>query len=153
MKEKAGFIYWNNGEDGQVTNNFSLSEFACKCDEQHEHKISKRLLLHLQEYRDFLNTVAKAYGLKNEIKIKVNSAFRCKEHNHIVGGRPKSKHPLGIAADLKIVGFRETDYEEAGMNARAIGFTGIGMYPTFVHVDVRDGSKYPMGFVRWRPKK
>ena len=155
MHFEKGFFYWDSGEDDQVTADFRLSEFECKCDKEHEHMISRMLIINLQKFRDLLNAIAYNMGEKEEIKIRINSAYRCAEHNHIIGGAKDSKHVKGIAADLKIIGFKSINYHKAGMLARSIGYTGIGIYDTFVHVDVRDGSKLNMGFALWdnRSKK
>lgn len=45
-----------------------------------------------------------------------------------------SMHTLGKAADITV---KEMRIEELAARAKKIGFTGIGMYDTFVHVDVR----------------
>ena len=41
----------------------------------------------------------------------------------------------------------DVDYEKIGIMARDyFGFTGIGVYPNRVHLDVRDGTNLKYGF-------
>ena len=69
------------------TKNFKASEFACKCG--CENKIDQRVIDMAQIIRDELG-----------VPVKVNSGYRCPEHNEKVGGVKGSKHTLGHAADL-----------------------------------------------------
>lgn len=62
-----------------------------------------------------------------------NSAYRCEVHNKNVGGAPKSMHRLGRAFDIPIKG--KMTREVIKEVAKQVGFTGIGDYNTFVHVD------------------
>ena len=69
------------------TKNFKVSEFACKhCG---ENKIDQRVLNMAQVIRDELG-----------VPVKVNSGYRCVEHNANVGGVKDSFHTFGLAADL-----------------------------------------------------
>ena len=67
------------------------------------------------------------------IPVLITSGFRCPKHNANVKGSPTSSHMKGLAADIAT----PTD----GMRCRVVGglldagFTRIGVYPTFVHVD------------------
>lgn len=74
--------------------------------------------------------------------ITVLSAYRTPEHNTAVGGRPQSQHLEGRALDLRpptgmtmgtFIGIVSL-VAERGL------ITGIGHYPTFVHIDVRPGN-------------
>ncbi len=56
---------------------------------------------------------------------------------HRVAGRSTRKtsyHTRGMAADIAIRGVRVHDIVKA---ARRLGATGVGVYPSFVHIDVR----------------
>lgn len=75
--------------------------------------------------------------------IHVNSAYRSDAYNKKVGGSPGSQHminhpknptPNFRAADIRIDGMTPT---EVAKLAISLGFTGIGIYKTFTHVDVR----------------
>lgn len=65
--------------------------------------------------------------------ITVNSGYRCPVHNEAVGGAENSFHMKGKAFDL---GFPwGLLRERCVFTAARIGFTGIGSYSGFVHLD------------------
>ena len=77
-------------------------------------------------------------GLKIDYDLIVNSGYRCARHNADVGGVKNSQHRYGLAADIKI---RQLTSEALFIEARNSGlFRGIGLYNTFIHVDMR-GNK------------
>ena len=67
--------------------------------------------------------------------IKVNSGYRCPNHNLAVGGATQSQHMKGEAADIAMVHgsrFKVHDLTQAIVeNGR---FDQMIVYPTFVHV-------------------
>lgn len=71
--------------------------------------------------------------------IVIVSAYRSPKHNKSIGGARYSQHMEGRALDLhppkrvKLVDF----YSEIKKNANTLGIKGLGLYPTFVHVDFR----------------
>ena len=99
-----------------------MREFECK-NGTHTVKLDSLLLYKLQKLRD-----------TTERPIIVTSGYRTKEYNKKVGGSPKSQHMLGKAVDIKINGLTP---DEIAIKAEKIGFGGIGIYKTFVHLDVR----------------
>ena len=114
--------------DIQLTANFNLREFACRhCGAL---KIDPALVTRLQQLRD---RVGKA--------INITSGYRCPTHNRAVGGAANSQHLLGKAADMWVEGMSP---DTLATHAEAVGFGGIGIYDTFVHVDTRSGR------ARWR---
>ena len=106
----------------QISKNFSLREFQCK-DGSHQVRLHPTLLAKLQQLRDRLNR-----------PVIITSGYRNPEHNHRVGGAPNSQHLLGTAADIRVNGLTP---RQLLPHAEAIGFTGIGLYRTFLHVDTR----------------
>ena len=68
------------------------------------------------------------------VPITVNSGYRSPAYNKKVGGSPNSQHVLAKAADIVVKGKTPKQVAEA---AEKVGFTGIGVYKTFTHVDVR----------------
>ena len=83
----------------------------------------------------------------------VNSGHRNKEYNKSVGGAKKSIHMSGYAIDIKVsVSKRSKTF----VAAQYAGFTGIGIYSSFMHLDCgsrrmwvaghgsQKGSKYPV---------
>ena len=116
---------------GDMTKNFSRSEFACKGGASccgGAAPISDSLVAALQMLRD---TVGQP--------LTVNSGFRCPKHNARVGGAKSSQHLLGKAADIAVppgwTAQRLADVAEDTIEAFQRG--GIIMYDTFVHFDVR----------------
>lgn len=72
--------------------------------------------------------------------ITINSAYRSPEWNRKIGGARHSQHVQGRALDLNppkgftVRGF----YDLIRSNHRELGVNGIGLYKTFVHVDIRE---------------
>lgn len=113
----------------QVSKNFKLVEFQCNCGAQHV-KLSSVLLNKLQQLRDVIGK-----------PIIINSAYRCPSYNTKIGGAKNSQHLYGTAIDIKVNGMSPVEVAKV---AERLGFTGIGTYSTFTHVDVRSG-----GLVKW----
>ena len=79
--------------------------------------------------------------------IKINSAYRCPEHNAKVGGVKNSQHLSGLAADIvcnTVPPRMLANIVEELMKDGRIPNGGIGRYDTFTHVDIR-----PNGPARW----
>lgn len=106
---------------------FTPAEIACKgTGELKEHPAS---IHKLDMLRDIIG-----------VPFTPNSAYRSVKRNKAIGGAPKSQHLEGRAFDIPIKGAmtRERIHEVA----RKVGFTGIGDYDTFVHVDTRGNPAY-----------
>jgi uncharacterized protein YcbK (DUF882 family) len=107
-----------------LSKNFKLSEFTCKCG-CGTVKIDMDLVRLLQVLRDIINK-----------PINVAIGYRCPAFNASIPTASKnSQHMLGKAADIKVTGILP---EELSYLAKKVGFTGVGVYDTWVHVDVRD---------------
>lgn len=115
---------YSKKKDGnnKLSANFSVREFACN-DGSDEVKIDLALVTLLQKIRDHFKK-----------PVKINSAYRTPSHNKKIGGSPNSQHMLGKAADIKIVGVEPID---VARYAELIGAKGVGVYPTFTHIDTR----------------
>lgn len=108
---------------GDLTAHFSRSEFACRCGCGSD-GVDPELVRNLELLRE-------AIGLP----IQINSGVRCASHNKAVGGRPKSYHLTGQAADIWVHGWSTQQLAEAVLRIPA--FRGLGFYNTFLHVDIR----------------
>ena len=82
--------------------------------------------------------IAELDALRNSVGIPlvINSGFRTSERNAAVGGVDDSAHTRGLAADIKCLdsGTRSkivTNWIRS--NPRVLR---IGIYPTFIHIDV-----------------
>lgn len=107
----------------QISKNFKLSEFQCK-DGSHLVKVDSQLLNKLQRLRDKLDK-----------PIIINSGYRTPDYNRKVGGAKNSLHLEGKAADIIVNGISPNRLSK---QAEKIGFNGIGIYETFLHVDTRN---------------
>lgn len=104
--------------------NFRVREFACK-DGSDMILINLELVELLQRIRTHFRA-----------PVIITSAYRSPCHNKKVGGAKTSQHLYGIAADIQVKGVAPKTvaaYVEQLMPDKG----GIGIYPTFVHIDVR----------------
>tara|TARA_R110000787_G_scaffold245880_2_gene351680 strand:- start:1129 stop:1482 length:354 start_codon:yes stop_codon:yes gene_type:complete len=108
-------------------NYFSFKEFDCPGVKGSGKKMDKDFLLKL----DFARELA-------GIPFKINSGFRTKKHNQIVGGRVGSSHLKGLAADIGYTGSRERYLILHSLLKAGIHRMGIGK--TFIHCDM-DSTK------------
>ena len=67
--------------------------------------------------------------------VVINSGYRSAGKNASVGGAKKSIHMTGGAIDVRISGDYDTRASFVVAASRA-GFTGIGVYSTFIHLDI-----------------
>lgn len=98
-----------------------IKNFACKC--CGEFYYDKKSFDGLNDLQSMLDK-----------KLTINCGHRCTKHNKEVGGAPKSMH-LAVAFDVHC----PTEQDIFVKYAKTLGFTGIGYYNTFIHIDKRDG--------------
>jgi len=111
----------------KLSEHFDDSEFAC----HHCHKLPERGMD--GELIQLLEALRELCGNK---KMKIMSGYRCPEHNRAVGGARSSQHMLGTAADIQVERLKPHEVA-AYANKLMPKKGGIGIYPTFTHVDVR----------------
>ena len=117
---------YSKAKEGNVklSKNFTVKEFACS-DGTDTVFISLTLVNLLQKIRDHFGKA-----------VIINSAYRTEAHNKSIGGATYSQHKYGLAADIHINGVTPKEiasYVETLMPSSG----GIGIYKSFVHVDVR----------------
>lgn len=117
----------------KLTNNFSLSEFKCKCGKC---EMPPEVLKNVSELAKQLQV------LRDHLKapITINSSYRCESHNKKVGGAKNSQHLLGKAADIKVSGLSSLKVNQAIeqlIKDKKMKDGGLGLYNTFNHVDIR----------------
>ena len=112
---------------GDITKDFSKSEFKCPC--CGKNLIKKEIIDALQALRDLLG-----------YPIIVTSGYRCIKHNARVGGVPNSEHTKGIAADIVVKELTPKEVATAAEMIPAFKNGGIGVYKTWVHLDIRGKS-------------
>ena len=108
----------------KLSANFKVSEFACK-DGSDTVFISPGIVMVLQKIRDHF-----------EKPVIINSAYRNDAYNKKVGGADYSQHKYGTAADIHINGVSPAEIAEF-VETIMPNTGGIGIYSSFVHVDVR----------------
>jgi zinc D-Ala-D-Ala carboxypeptidase len=80
--------------------------------------------------------------------LRVNSGHRCRQHNLIVGGAAYSQHKK-LAVDVSLHGLDPLKLYTAAV---ALGFLGIGLGDSFIHLDMRrkiDGHQPPRKLTVW----
>ena len=112
---------------GDLSKNFSKSEFKCKCGECEQVGPDPRLIERLQEIRDHFDATVTIY-----------SGHRCPAYNKRVGGAKYSQHLKGTAADFGVKGVSHNKVQKYALKMME-GWGGVGRYKTFTHVDVRKG--------------
>lgn len=108
----------------KLSKNFTVKEFACS-DGTDTVFISLALVNLLQKIRDHFGKA-----------VIINSAYRTEAHNKSIGGATYSQHKYGLAADIHINGVTPKEIA-AYVETLLPSSGGIGIYKSFVHVDVR----------------
>ncbi len=112
-----------------LSKNFKSREFDCKCGGYcHNTKIDSALVEILQKIRDHFGKA-----------VTITSAYRTVAHNKKEKGATYSQHLYGLAADIKIKGVKPKEIAAYAEKLLVHG-GGIGVYSTFVHIDVRKCS-------------
>tara|TARA_R110000765_G_scaffold183776_1_gene289627 strand:- start:83 stop:436 length:354 start_codon:yes stop_codon:yes gene_type:complete len=88
---------------------------------------------------DFLDKIDLARS-KFDKPININSGYRSKAHNKKVGGKSKSSHLVGCAADLHCN--NSIDRYDLINCLLDVGFNRLGIAKTFIHIDC-DPDKTP----------
>lgn len=118
----------------KLSEHFDSTEFQCKCcGTLPKSGVNKNLIKLLEDIRN-----------KVEKSITITSGYRCESHNHKCGGKPKSQHLLGIAADINITGLTPHEVQDFLVTNFDDRIGGLGIYATFTHVDVRNSH------ARWK---
>lgn len=119
------------GSKERLSTNFHAYEFDCPCSRCKTTKIDTTLVAGLQAIRN--RTGKELYP----------NAYRCPEHNaEVPNAAKKSKHMDGTAADISVKGVAPSTVAKI---AEEVGFLGIGLYDTFVHVDTRTSKFFWKG--------
>jgi uncharacterized protein YcbK (DUF882 family) len=117
-----------------VTLHFTVEEFRCHSGEAYPVEwIDERL----RPLGVVLEKLREELGGR---PVKIVSGFRSPAHNAAVGGAKQSQHMAGRAADITVDGVAPAEVHATLLSlfhAGAIEIGGIGLYPRWVHVDVR----------------
>ena len=123
----------------QLTKNFNSREFDCKDGTPVPHRDYNGLEALC---RQMLEPMRAKYG-----RVTVHSGYRTASHNAAVGGASQSYHRYDIhdgndqAADISCAKGTPADWARTAnwlRNRRRGGKGGLGIYRTFIHIDIRD---------------
>jgi zinc D-Ala-D-Ala carboxypeptidase len=112
---------------------FTNTELACPCCQRSE--LAEDFLLKLE-------------GLCEDLgfPLPVTSGFRCKKHNSKIPGAAKnSQHMQGLAVDISTKAMTAQKRFLFIQKALALGFKGIGVYPSHIHLDERKEGAFWLG--------
>lgn len=128
----------------KITPNFTVAEFACKDGTPYP---TGRIDTHL---RPLCEGVIQPVRDRVGLPLPILSGFRTEAYNRSIGGARLSRHVQGDAADLR----PPRGWTSARLHALILKMYnagelpllgGLGLYPGFVHVDVRPGAR----LARW----
>uniref|UniRef100_A0AAU8AX11 Murein endopeptidase K n=1 Tax=Dulem virus 189 TaxID=3145666 RepID=A0AAU8AX11_9VIRU len=119
--------------DKRLSTHFKAYEFFCKD--------GSPVLFIDPELVDLLESVRIKFGKP----VIINSGYRTPSYNEKIGGAMLSQHMLGTAADIHIEGVSPAEIA-ATVDSWIPNSGGIGIYKSFVHVDVREKKS------RWKEK-
>lgn len=124
-------IYWvddvtaPDNLDAKVSEHFKLREFKCN-DNSRVVILNNELVAVLEKARQQFDK-----------PIKINSGYRTVAYNSALkNSSPNSQHTHGNAADIVVTGVKPIDVYNY-FNETYPNTYGVGIYNTFVHIDVR----------------
>lgn len=112
---------------GDLSENFSRSEFACPCGCGFD-TVDAGTLSHLEGIRSMLGD--------RRVTVTRGGGCRCATYNKKIGGAKRSQHIKARAADIVVEGVPPDAVADI---AEELGIPGVGRYDTFTHVDSRTG--------------
>lgn len=134
---------------GDLTNNFSRKEFACKCGCGFD-TVDIKTILALQSCVDHYKSTT-----NKTVSMTINCGCRCKKHNDSLRAlfvsskgkqgedtAPNSQHIYGRAADIMLM----VDHKQVSAKEVSAYFKenfkelSVGTYASFTHVDSRTGD-------------
>jgi uncharacterized protein YcbK (DUF882 family) len=130
----GGLVYkFRNKMNSKLSKNFSLNEFASKDGAE----TPAAVLENLRKLAKNLEVIRAHFG---NVPITINSGYRSPAHNAKIKGKPRSLHMTGKAADFVIKGYTPKQIAVELENLIFLGKIsqgGIGIYPNFIHYDIR----------------
>lgn len=116
----------------QLTKNFNISEFKCKCGRKHN------ILNSTEE----VNMLQKITDLVGADYVTISSGYRCAAHDRSVGGSGSGPHTGGFAADCRFVkNGKAISTKLLSCIAQDLGFMGIANITSnyeWIHLDMKN---------------
>lgn len=115
-----------------MVKNFTIEELKCKDGTQVPYELMDnafKLMENLQVLRDYLGE-----------PVRINSGYRSPAYNKRIGGVRNSQHLMARAADITVKSKTPRQLKaiiEKLIKEGKMHNGGIGLYPGFVHYDVR----------------
>ena len=123
-------VFEKSDNDTQLCKGLRLEEFHCNCKLKscRATMITTELIKAFEKFRALINQ-----------PMKINSGYRCTQHNFNEGGKSQSRHQFGQAIDIHYSWDDLLDVEETISALKACGFKFVLWYPNerFFHCDVR----------------
>lgn len=110
----------------RLSPHFRVHEIACS-DGSDRFLVHPALLVLLEDIRSHFGA-----------PVTVNSGYRSPSYNAKIGGARRSRHVMGLAADIRV---RGATPDEVAAYAEALGVGGLGRYRTFTHVDIAGAGR------------
>lgn len=110
-----------------VTEHFSYADCVCPCCKTLI--VDELFYAHMRLLEKLRMTVG--------FPISINSAHRCKAHNDAISDSATNSMHLKFATDVRPSDNDPKKLIRIGVEAEKVGFTGIGTYNSFRHLDCR----------------
>lgn len=127
--------------DSRISPHFTVGEF---CNDPVDlHHLQSNLSLYwprLVKLCRVLETIRDHFGAP----VRITSGVRDPKRNAAVGGVPDSQHCKARASDIHIEGITPRQVAHFACTLGDVG--GVGKYPSFTHIDVRDRSGGPVAY-------
>lgn len=138
---KSNIVSYKFNDTTQLSAHFKVSEFKCKCGENHNIVINDLLIAKLEKLYE---TVDKIYGCS---MIIVDRGYNCKKMDLSKGGTGYGQHTNGNAADVIVYDKNKKPISSKIISclAQDLGFTGIGNYTNkydLIHLDAGANRKW-----------
>lgn len=117
-----------------ITPHFALAEFASHDGLPYP---AEWIATRLRPLCEALEAIREACGGR---AVTIVSGYRSPAQNTRVGGARQSQHVQGRAADIRVAGVAPAEVHRQILDldrAGRIAIGGLGLYPSWVHVDVR----------------
>ena len=132
-------------EGYQLSPHFNLDEMVRTSHRKYLYYNKKESIEYLDNLHDLCTQILEPVRILLDSPIIINSGFRCKKLNKIIGGSKKSQHTVGEAADI-VFPFLNQSLKEI---YNKIAFSSIRYsqiiyeFGQWIHIGLQDNNLYP----------